>query len=288
MKAAVFASVLLGSALSAPLSKRYDSLNDYVILQYALTLEHLEATFYAEGLSQYSESDFTNAGFDSSVRDRVSRIGEDEKTHVSFLESALQSLGQTPVQKCSYNFGYTDVKSFLATAQILEGVGVSAYLGAAAYIADKTYLTAAGSILTVEARHSAYIRNANGVLAFPEPFDVPLDFNEVYSLATLFITGCPSSNPSLPVKAFPALTAEMSGSQIKLTPASGTTLPNQPLYAVFVGYPTSQVGAYDPSTGLVDVPYMQYGQQYVVISTSMEATDDNIVAGPGVIEIPAQ
>jgi hypothetical protein len=39
----------------------------------------------------------------------------------------------------------------------------------------------------VEARHSAYIRNTNGLSPFPSPFDTPLDFNEVYSLAAQFV-----------------------------------------------------------------------------------------------------
>lgn len=117
----------------------------------------------------------------------------------------LIAAGVTPVAACTYDFGYKDVKTFLATASILEGVGVSAYLGAAADIMSKTYLTAAGSILTVEARHSSYIRAGLKEAPFPQPFDAPLSINEVYSLASQFITSCPKENPALPVKAFPKL-----------------------------------------------------------------------------------
>lgn len=72
---------------------------------------------------------------------------------------------------------------------------------------DKDYLTAAGSILTVEARHTSYIRASLSESPFPSPFDTPLDFNQVYSLASAFITGG-SSPVKLPFMAFPTLTLQ--------------------------------------------------------------------------------
>lgn len=164
------------------------------------SVEHLEDKFYRDGLSNFSQSDFSKAGFDSKFFNNVKLVSEDENTHVSFLTAALKKAGATPVKECVYDFGITDVKSFVATASILEGVGVSAYLGAAADIMSKTILTAAGSILTVESRHSAVIRQALDQKPAPTPFDVPLSLNEVFTLAAGFIVSCPSDNPTLPVK----------------------------------------------------------------------------------------
>jgi hypothetical protein len=87
-------------------------------------------------------------------------------------------------------------------------VGVSAYLGAAAAIAEKSYLTVAGSILTVESRYSSYIRAALKQSPFPKPFDTPLDFNQVFSLTAQFITGFAPGDKPLPFKASPPIAIE--------------------------------------------------------------------------------
>jgi hypothetical protein len=293
MKSTIFSVAALAALTSAAPTKRAAAPTDADILNYALTLEHLEDTFYREGLAKYNASAFIAAGFTNETYNRIMTISMDETTHVSFLTGALKAAGAKPVDECKYSFGYTDVASFLATASILEGVGVSAYLGAAADIMSKTYLTAAGSILTVEARHSSYIRNSIKQVPFPSPFDSPLSYNEVYTLAAQFITSCPSTNAPLPVKAFPVLTASSkdtpvtTGSTITLA-TKGYKITGGTVYAAFItvtGPVFADAMAVDGGFTTV-VPKGISGQSYVVLtSCNTAATDDTIVAGPAVVEV---
>ncbi|KAJ5135891.1 hypothetical protein N7448_004445 [Penicillium atrosanguineum] len=268
---------ILSMAQASPVVTRA-AITDADILNYALTLEHLEATFYEEGLKNYTQSDFVNAGFKDPFYTNLQEVAADERTHVAFLTQALTTTGASPVKRCTYSFPSTDVKTFLALASVLEGVGVSAYLGAAASIANKGYLTAAGSILTVEARHSAYLRAAI-----------------VYAVASPFIISCPSSNGKLPVKASPSLTlttshAVVSGSKVHLMAGSGfddSKLNN--LYAAFITV-TGPIWTSLHFTGdrsfTATIPKGVAGQSYIVITKGKShVTDDNIVAGPAIIEV---
>ncbi|KAL3480800.1 ferritin-like domain-containing protein [Aspergillus californicus] len=293
---AVLCGAALGLVQAGPVTKRAD-ITDADILNYALTLEHLEAAFYEEGLKNYTREDFMNAGMTDSFYDNLKMVGMDEVSHEDFLTQALTAAGARPVARCNYSFPSTDAKSFLSLASVLEGVGISAYLGAAASIMDKTYLTAAGSILTVEARHSAYLRAALGEAPAPHPFDTPLDLNEVYTVASPFITSCPSSNGELPVKAFPSLIMSMSpmepavaGSVIRLMVGDGFEMMDTAnVHAAFITV-TGPMWAAAVSHGeggfTVTVPEGIAGQSYVVLTNGdKQATDDNILAGPAIIEV---
>ena len=107
------------AVLAAPVEKR--AVTDLDILQYALTLEHLENVFYKGALSKYTEDDFVAAGFSKEYYDNLKYIAHDEESHVIALSAAITKAGATPVTACTYSFPYTDPKSFVAVSSMLEG-----------------------------------------------------------------------------------------------------------------------------------------------------------------------
>lgn len=193
------------SAFTYPMITTRQAEVDATILQFALTLEHLENAFYKTAFSTLTQQNFQDAGFGPDYFNNMQLIAQDEATHVRFLSSALTAMGTQPVQPCTYNFAMTDVPSFIALSNILEGVGMSAYLGGAPLITSKDILTAAGSILVSEALHTSLQRSAIKAVAGANSFGTPLDPNAVLTLAASFIKECPASNAALPFKAFPSL-----------------------------------------------------------------------------------
>jgi hypothetical protein len=158
------------------------------VLNYALTLEHLEYAFYRDGLDQFSEEDFTGAGFDPAVFEYFGLIRDHEQAHVETLTSVIGDLGGEPVEEAEYDFGYDDVAGFVAVAQALENTGVSAYQGAAQFLIEQDdLLTAALTIHGVEARHASYLNGLNGAVPFPDAVDSPLTPDEVLEIAGPFI-----------------------------------------------------------------------------------------------------
>jgi hypothetical protein len=171
---------------------------DVDVLNYALTLEHLEAAFYRDAtLSRETVmSSDALAGFSEEFRnqvyDNILVIGEHESTHVDVLTQVIRTLGGEPVQAAEYDFGVPRNEEmgpmqYLATAQALENTGVMAYAGALDLIESPDLQTAAATVATVEARHAAYLNLLNGGIPFPDAFDEAKPMDEVLEIAGQFI-----------------------------------------------------------------------------------------------------
>ncbi len=152
----------VGTAEAAISRTRRSAGNDVKILNFALTLEFLEAAFYRQ-------ADLNKVYGDNAALQRFTQIvRRHEAQHVAFLRGAL---GSKAIKSPRFDFGatVTDRAKFQETAQVLEDTGVTAYLGQVGNISVKGTLKAAGTIATVEARHAAWIRFINGGATLETP-----------------------------------------------------------------------------------------------------------------------
>jgi serine-rich repeat adhesion-like glycoprotein len=152
---------------------------DVAILNFALTLEYLEAKFYEEAKSRVKAS--------GELKSLVNLLAMDEQQHVEALAATVKKLGGKPVAEPKFEFSYNDTAGFLELAQTFEDTGVSAYNGAGPMIKSKEVLAAAGGIVQVEARHAAAIRLQNKEAPAPAAFDEPLDEKQVLKAVEPFI-----------------------------------------------------------------------------------------------------
>lgn len=169
----VIALSALPLALSSLFTKAYGrgvtAVSD--VLQYALTLEYLEADFYTQAVA----SGIIPAGAATTA---LTLIRDHENAHVALLKTAITGLGVTPVTKPTFDFSagsgsgngpfktvFTDYSVLLAVAQTFEDTGVRAYKGRAAeLVSSKDVLTVALQIHSVEARHASHLRSMRRAL----------------------------------------------------------------------------------------------------------------------------
>lgn len=182
LKGALAAGAVYGAAMVGPFVSRalaQSGGGDVDVLNFALTLEYLESSFYEEAKRR--------AGASGELMSLVDLIARDEEEHVKALTATIRKLGGRPVAEPKFDFPYGDTAGFLELAQTFEDTGVSAYNGAAPRIKSKEVLAAAGSIVQVEARHAAAIRLQNGDEPAPIAFDPSLDEAKVLKAVEPFI-----------------------------------------------------------------------------------------------------
>ncbi|KAK7549495.1 ferritin-like domain-containing protein [Phyllosticta paracitricarpa] len=248
-----------------------------LILHSALTAEHLESAFYAQGFAKFPAAQFKAAGLTDGDVQALQSIGQSESTHVSTLLSAIASSGAEPVQPCTYQFNFTDPKAMITTARTLEAVGLSAYLGAAPLIQSRDVLSTATTIATIEARHQTLVRVASGAVPVPASFDTPLGPRAVFSLASSFIQACPQGS-NLNIQPFPAIHTQQ-GNFVKagdtLSLAAG--MPNGGQFCAFSSSGGNQFSTL--ANGNCQVPQNLVGEVFVLVTNQQSVADGAVIAG---------
>jgi len=167
-------------ATSAPASTTPTSSGDLAIVNYALTLEYLEAQFYdkviASGL-------FSGSPYLSTLK----TFGGEEHQHVAALHKVAMSLG-TPATEPTGKFPLHSAASVTRLAATVENLGASAYLGQAGNITSKEILAAALAIHTIEARHAATLNTVLKLSPTPDgAFAKPMSMSQVLAVVKPFI-----------------------------------------------------------------------------------------------------
>jgi hypothetical protein len=138
------------------------------------------------------DTQFANEGFPTNYRENICLIAEQETDHIQTISNVILANGATPITGCNYTFPYTNVTSFVELANQITTVGIGAFIGGAEHLTDNAVVSeTAASILSVEGRHSAFLRGGLGASPFSSSFDTGLSPTWAYNLAQQYVVGCP-------------------------------------------------------------------------------------------------
>jgi rubrerythrin len=161
-------------------SARMQAGGDVGIVNYALTLEHLETDFYRKVMAANL--------FKGKQADLLKRFGAQEAEHVMALTATVKKLGGTPATAPRTKFPLSSAASVAKLAATVENLGAAAYLGQAPNIQSKEILAAALSIHTVEARHAAVLNTLIKQPVTPQgAFAKPASMEKVLAAVKPFI-----------------------------------------------------------------------------------------------------
>jgi hypothetical protein len=155
---------------------------DLGIVNYALTLEYLEAAFYADVIK--------SGLFVGAELKAIEKFGQEEAEHVEALTQAAKALGGKPAPEPKAEFPLENAKAVVELAGTVENLGAAAYLGQAANIQSPEVLASALAIHSVEGRHAATLNGMLGLSITPDgAFAKPADAATVLKSVEPFIVG---------------------------------------------------------------------------------------------------
>jgi hypothetical protein len=176
-RAAVVGAVAMGGAsllgkASGSAGVAPSAAQDAKIFNFALALEYLQAAFYGEAVDK--------GRLKGELREFAEIVGQHERDHVNYLRTAL---GTQARSRPRFDFRGTTAseRRFLSTAVVLENTGVAAYNGQVANLTKKA-VAAAAEIVSVEARHAAWISDLAGVEPAPHASDPGASASDVVAI----------------------------------------------------------------------------------------------------------
>ncbi|WVR06023.1 hypothetical protein IAU60_003051 [Kwoniella sp. DSM 27419] len=175
---------------------------DFEIINLARNLESLELNFWNQGLDNFTDQDFNDAGYNG-FREYLTLLRDQEIAHFTVLNDAAGG----GFKNCTYKFPVTTPYDLLSVGQVITTVGEGAFIGGVANLTSSPARLTGAEIIGNEARQNSLLRKFLGLDYFNAVnFDTPLTASQAYSLAEPFLD-CPSSNPAINFHLIPPLMA---------------------------------------------------------------------------------
>jgi len=185
------AAVAAGTTRIPPLAAgaQDDAEADFALLNFLLSVEHLEVALMEQGLADFGPADWRAAGVGQEARLDLEEVRDQDQAHLAALADAIAAAGGIPVDPVPYAFGYDDSLSFLRVAAGVAQTVVAAYAGAIPLVADASLSTTLLGVHSVEGRHAAFLKINSAQSPFPDPIDQPLTRDEVLAIIAGYTGG---------------------------------------------------------------------------------------------------
>ncbi|KAL8833123.1 MAG: hypothetical protein Q9170_004481 [Blastenia crenularia] len=192
-------------------------------------LENIESSFFENGLNNLTHLWAPHNPALSVAIDVVNKVHAQELIHVATAKGILKANNATTFERCQYNFPVSNAGEFLSLANVITSVGIGGVINLISGLAqtDAKIVQGPASILSAEARHDAFFRQAIGLVPTPSPFDTRLSAQMVLSFDNQFVVpgSCGANMPQfVPLPALSIVPTQGNNYWYQV-PATGTGVP---------------------------------------------------------------